>query len=176
MKSFPCFAFFCGRVVHGRTGCPVRRDSTLRAAEEKKEWGTWLRVEVRRPNFQYDGSEQARRTRTAAEDNPEESGSVGRQFALRNSSGSEKQGVIHNYVELMVGLIQISRDRVEGLRTRETLRDARRNCMSAHAWARQLLCHVLLYAKATTMFRSVCRARWLPGVREVYCRNLTWIL
>jgi hypothetical protein len=54
-EKLPMFCFFCGRVVHGRLGCPVRRDSNSDAAEEKKDWGTWLRVEVRRPYYEYEG-------------------------------------------------------------------------------------------------------------------------
>jgi hypothetical protein len=91
-EKLPMFCFLCGRVVHGRLGCPVRRDSNSHAAEEKKDWGTWLRVEVRRPYYEYEGGGQPRRTRTAAEDSQGESGSVGRQAAFRNSSVSEKLG------------------------------------------------------------------------------------
>jgi hypothetical protein len=88
MRSFRgfFFFFFCGRVVHGRLGCPARRDSTSHAADEKKEWGTWLRVEVRRPTFSNDGGAQAGRSRTAEEHGPEESGPVGRQFDGCSSS------------------------------------------------------------------------------------------
>jgi hypothetical protein len=91
-EKLPKFCFFYEMVVHGRLRCPVRRDSNSHAAKEKKEWGTWLRVEVRRTYYEYEGGGQPWRTRTAAEDSPGESGSVGRQVTFRNSSVSEKLG------------------------------------------------------------------------------------
>jgi hypothetical protein len=87
-EKLPMFCFSCGRVVHGRLGCLARREATLHAAAEKKEWGTWLRVEVRRLYFQSEGGGQARRSRLAEEHSPEGSGSVDRQFHLRPSSFS----------------------------------------------------------------------------------------
>jgi hypothetical protein len=44
-EKLPLCCFQCGRVVHGRHGCPVRKSQRLHADEQDKQWGSWIRAD-----------------------------------------------------------------------------------------------------------------------------------
>jgi hypothetical protein len=143
-EKLPRFCFFCGRVVHGRLGCPVRRDSTSHVAEEKKEWGTWLRVDVRRPLFRMMvGSRlvvpERRRSMVRRK-----VGWWGGRLMVVVPHLSVSCHPFHNYVVMMVGLVRSSRDRVAMWSYKMRLSVVGANCQLAHVRERKLSCHVLL--------------------------------
>jgi hypothetical protein len=42
-EKLPMCCFQCGRVVHARQGCPVRRPQRINVEEGEKQWGPWIR-------------------------------------------------------------------------------------------------------------------------------------
>jgi hypothetical protein len=49
-EKLPLCCFYCGRVVHGSKGCPVRKPQCLNAEEGEKQWGSWIRADIPRSN------------------------------------------------------------------------------------------------------------------------------
>jgi hypothetical protein len=43
-EKLPMFCFYCGRILHGRRGCPEKRSQRTYEEEGQKGWGVWLRA------------------------------------------------------------------------------------------------------------------------------------
>lgn len=49
--------FHCGRIVHERQGCPIRKNQRVNVDEGEKKWGTWIRADVpKREKYDKGGS------------------------------------------------------------------------------------------------------------------------
>jgi hypothetical protein len=79
-EKLPMFCFYCGRVIHGRVGCPQRQDTRINVAEDKKQWGTWLRAEGRNQNIKHEVGGRFSRSRVAEDDNSDDGGGADRPF------------------------------------------------------------------------------------------------
>jgi hypothetical protein len=44
-EKLPLFCFHCGRIVHEKQGCSVRRSPRVHVDERDKQWGIWLRAD-----------------------------------------------------------------------------------------------------------------------------------
>ena len=44
-EKLPMLCFHCGRIVHGRQGCPERLSGRLNSGITEKQWGLWLRAD-----------------------------------------------------------------------------------------------------------------------------------
>lgn len=112
----PMFCFFYGKVVHGRLGCPKRQDSRVNAVEDKKQWGTWLRAEVRRQSSQSDRGGRSRRTSTAEGQDSDDGSGDEQQFDHGSSPSTglpETLGLLTKHVAVRVELFLDIPDLVE---------------------------------------------------------------
>ena len=45
-EKLQMFCFHCGRVIHGKKGCPKVMKKQMRKGDGDKQWGTWLRADL----------------------------------------------------------------------------------------------------------------------------------
>jgi hypothetical protein len=103
-EKLPMCCFQCGRVVHDRPGCPVRKSQRLHTDDKEKQWGSWIRADGPQRNRNVNGntggwstnsgadsdSDSGRRTSTPAENSTRAEGHiVGRGLARGGERGAE---------------------------------------------------------------------------------------